>query len=108
MNLFARDYLKGMDEVEKKEYEEIKENEKIFKNSNERIQPRKNLYHKYPKAARHCNSLFPNNYLDIMDLCNSQLADENLLLKALIENPTTTEREILNFINDNQNYHIIG
>ena len=33
-----------------------------------RLTIRKSCFHKYPKAVRHNMSLFPNNYLDIMQL----------------------------------------
>ena len=32
---------------------------------------RKNCYHDYPKAVRHNMSLFPNNFMDIVDLKNT-------------------------------------
>lgn len=34
------------------------------------------MFREYPKAVRHCLSLFPNNYLDINNLQNEELLKE--------------------------------
>lgn len=105
MKLQNRDYLKGLTPEEKLAYEKILEEEKL----NCPKFARKNLFHKYPKAARHCLNLFPNNYLDINELKETDLLKEkNKNFDNLVNNQKTTERTILNFINHNENYHIIG
>lgn len=97
MKLQERDYLKGLTEEEEKEYNKILEEEKLdFPKV-----ARKNLFDKYPKAARHCESLFPNNYLDINELKNKEFNN-------IINDSNTRERDVLNFINQNSNYYIIG
>lgn len=62
----------------------------------------------YPKAARHFQSLFPNNYLDIEDLKNEkelkELADDFLRLLNII----VGEREILNFIRERNAYFVVA
>jgi len=64
---------------------------------------------KYPKAAFFFESLFPNNMLDTDDLrfndSNQKLLQE---LKELIDNESTTERQIVNFIKSNRAYFIIA
>ena len=96
MKLQNRDYLKGLTPEEKLAYEKILEEEKL----NCPKFARKNLFHKYPKAARHCLNLFPNNYLDINELKETDLLKEkNKNFDNLVNNQKTTERTILNFIN---------
>lgn len=64
--LYERDYLLGLTEAEKQEYEEAtgrKFGEKRVSGFG-----RVNNFLAYPKAARMCKSLFPNNYLDFAEL----------------------------------------
>ena len=104
MKLYKRDYLKGLNDKEKIEYKQILQQE-----TEGRTFGHKNLFYKYPSAARNWMSLFPNNYLDIIDLKNrDKLSVKNTEFKNLIETDTTRERDVLNFINQNENYHIIG
>ncbi|MDF2865887.1 MAG: hypothetical protein K0R72_705 [Clostridia bacterium] len=106
--LYNRDYLEGLTEDEEKEYNELLKKE-IVNEIKPNLVIRKNLYFEYPKAARHYNSLFPNNFLDICDIRNV----ENLLImqkkfEEVINNNKSTERDVLNFINNNKYYPIIG
>lgn len=67
------------------------------------------MYREFPKAKRHFDSLFPNNFLDIADLQEIEtLRDKNIRFKELIENKGTIESDILGHIKSNESYHIIG
>ena len=67
-----------------------------------------NKYHEYPKSGRHYESLFPNNYLDIEQLKNQKYITGicKQFKELLKKNPS--EREMLNFINENEYYVIIA
>lgn len=105
--LYERDYLLGLTEVEKKQYEEVtgrKFGEKRVTGFGS-----VNNFMAYPKAARMCKSLFPNNYLDVAELRDvERLGVANKEFYSLLEDKTCTERNILNFIKDKKYYHIIG
>ncbi len=63
----------------------------------------------YPKAARHYTSLFPNNYLDIVELKDEQRLTEQLnAFEGLLDRRGVTERLILNFINRQRAYFIVA
>lgn len=67
------------------------------------------MYRELPKIDRHCNSLFPNNYLDFVELKNEEkLKKLNKKLLEIIENDKSKELTILNYIKDKKAYHIIG
>ncbi len=66
-------------------------------------------YQIYPKAGFFNKSLFPNNMLDIDDLKNNSKSIKSLSdFENLLNQKTTTERGILNFIRDNRAYFIIA
>lgn len=66
-------------------------------------------YDLLPKAALHYMQLFPNNYLDIDDLKDHEkLMTAKGRLKNILDQPETGEREILNFIRDNEYFFIVG
>lgn len=69
-----------------------------------------NHYNQYPTAVKHYLSLFPNNHIYLYDMkIQRDLHSLNEQFYSLIHNSTTTEREILRFINHNPKaYHIIG
>ncbi len=71
---------------------------------------KKSLYREYPKSVRHYTSLFPNNFIDGIDLIkSSKELNQNLLeFEILLNNLSLTERDILNFIRDKEAYFIIG
>lgn len=58
MRLQERDYLEGLTEKEQEKYREILEEEKRRAGGFGRVY----MFREYPKAVRHCLSLFPNNY----------------------------------------------
>lgn len=68
---------------------------------------RRNLFHKYPKAVRHSMSLFPNNYMDIVDLKNTEALKQQCDgFLTLLNNRSTTELDIKRYIQNNGYYHI--
>ncbi|WP_245154071.1 Shedu anti-phage system protein SduA domain-containing protein [Jeotgalibacillus proteolyticus] len=68
-----------------------------------------NKFREYPKAARHYSTLFPNNYLDIQELKNEEyISKVSQKFLEKINEQNVNERQILNFINNNQYYLIIA
>lgn len=66
-------------------------------------------YRIYPKAGFFNKCLFPNNRLDIDDLKNNAKSIKSISeFGVLINQNTTTERDILNFIRDNRAYFIVA
>ena len=105
--LYKRDYLLGLTTEEKQQYKEVTGRE--FGEKRVRGFGRVNNFLTYPKAARMCKSLFPNNYLDVAELHNHErLQKANDEFFTLLNNKECTERAILNFIRDKEYYHIIG
>lgn len=105
--LYERDYYLGLTETEEQQYEEIT-GRKFWE---KRVSGfgRVNNFMAYPKAARMCKSLFPNNYLDVAELRDVErleYANEEFL--SLLDNTECTERSILNFIREKEYYNIIG
>ena len=61
-----------------------------------------NKYRKYPKAARHYISIFPNNFIDAIDLKNIEyLRNVVNKFKEELDKESVGEQEILKFINQN-------
>lgn len=106
MRLFERDFS-VLTEAEQWEWKIVQGEEVVDNNRFDFV--RKNLYSKYPKAARHYMSLFPNNFLDPIDLKNenhlNELTEDYL---KVLEQTNTNERSILNFISKNEAYFIIA
>lgn len=71
---------------------------------------KKSLFWEYPKFLRCHESLFPNNYLDVVELKNKQKLSEIFNeFKLLITSSNIKEREILNFINSSHdNDFLVG
>jgi hypothetical protein len=66
-------------------------------------------FRKLPKAIRHYESLFPNNYMDIEDLNDKdKLSKQNDEFYKIIENHTSTEIDIKRYIDGNCAYEIIA
>lgn len=106
MKLYDRDYT-TLTAEEEAEFRSVKEMEVIQKIGTSKI--KESLFHKYPKAARHYISLFPNNYLDFFELkdyvgLNNQLDS----FKQLLDSKDVKERSILDFINKQRAYFIIA
>lgn len=108
MNLYDRDYTILTPE-EKTEFQLVKDMEKIDDNGNLKFKFRKPLFHKYPKAARHNLSLFPNNYMDIFELQDHEgLRNKITCFKELLESEDVKESSILKFISEYKAYFIIA
>ena len=97
--LYKRNYHLGLTEEEKQQYEEVtgrKFGEKRVNGFGSM-----NNFLTYPKAARMCKSLFPNNYLDVAELHDvERLGHANEEFLSLLNNEGCTERDILNFIKE--------
>lgn len=105
--LYERDYLLGLTEDENQQYEEITGHG--FHSKRVGGFGKRNNFLAYPKAARMCKSLFPNNYLDVADLREHQwMASANEEFLALLNEEKCSERDILKFIKEKKYYHIIG
>jgi len=105
MYLYDRDFTKLTVE-EEQAWNAVKEQE-IVKHGNfiERI----NLFHEYPKAARHFVHLFPNNYLDVVELEDETVLAMKLKeFRKLLESKKVNERPIINFIKSSCSYFIVG
>lgn len=87
---------------------EIKEKEKLeLENKNENGIFSTSLYYDYSKAVRHNMSLFPNNFMDNIDLKDKQdelRAQCNGFQKLL--DGKISELDIKHFIQNNEYYHI--
>ncbi len=64
--LYEQDYLLGLTEEERQQYKEITGRQ--FGEKRISGYGTANNFLLYPKAARMCKSLFPNNYLDVAEL----------------------------------------
>lgn len=107
MTLYDRDF-NFISEDEKLIWEELKNQEKVFING-QLSNIRKSLYRKYPIAVRHFLSLFPNNFLDSVELTeNAEYLVGKLEKFRLLLNNSAEERSILNFIKIENAYFIIG
>jgi hypothetical protein len=106
MNLYDRDYF-ALTADEETEWESLKRKEIIMKAG--RFPIRKSLFLDYPKAVRHYLSLFPNNYLDILELGDAKRL-EGLVegLTQILDSEETKERDIINYLKQNEAYFIIG
>lgn len=103
MKLYKEQDFRFLSKEDEEEYFEIKESEITG-----RPFGRVNKFREYPKAARHYEHLFPNNYLDIVELKDS----ENIKTMCknyydfLENNPN--EQELLKFLNEQEYYFIIA
>lgn len=106
MFVMSRDFLKGPTPEELQKYKDI--TGKDF-GSNKLVVPVRRYDRKdIPEACRRCEELFPNNYLDPVEVWNKDyLKAESIKFQECIKN-ASTEREILNYINQNEKYCIVG
>lgn len=104
--LYSRDYNLGLTEQEKEQYKVVAGRE--FGEKRTSGFGRANNPAKYPKAARLCQTLFPNNFLDFIDLRDGDnIVNKNRQFLEFL-NTCKNEREILNYIRETESYHIIG
>lgn len=109
MKLYDRDY-NNISKEENLLWEELKEKEKVNVNGKPSDFIKQSLYPQYPSAVRHFISLFPNNFVDAVDLkSESDLLRKKLeKFNDLLDEKQTTERHILNFVKDKKAYFIIA
>ncbi|MED1746658.1 hypothetical protein [Brevibacillus borstelensis] len=105
MNDNERDYT-VLTSIEKSEYDKILEKEKFGKLGD--IDIKINLFREYPKAVRHFKSLFPNNYLDIVDLDNWEVINSvvDRFLTNLNNGSIEDERDIAKFVKKSKAYSL--
>lgn len=109
MTLYDRDF-NSITEEESLIWKELKEREKVVINGRLSDSIRKSLYRKYPVAVRHFLSLFPNNFLDGVELTSESESLKSKLeeFKLLLDCSETTEQDILKFIKVKKSYFLIG
>jgi hypothetical protein len=106
MKLFDRDY-NSLTADEEAEWHSLQVKEVVGKLAGKPVI--KSRFREYPKAARHFTSIFPNNYLDIVELNDEQRLNEELdRFRELLDDPQVNERMILNFINNREAYFIVA
>lgn len=102
------DYL-YVDKEDLLEYEKIRESEIVHPTATGMLKEvRVNKFHEYPKSIRHYIHLFPNNYLDIMELQQHEKIRRMIMEFENLLGTKPNEQEVLNFINENENYLIIA
>lgn len=107
MKLYDRDYT-SITELEQEQEISITNEHTTYLKGGMKIY-NSGMFRKFPKAIRHFRSIFPNNYLDVVDLDNDEdLKAKNERYKALIDNPKTIETDILNHLKITQSFHILG
>ena len=100
----GRDY-KVLTDEESEAWEQVKKREIVYPSSS----IRRNLNSEYPKAARHYMSLFPNHFLDPIDLRDQRAIEMSLQgFKDALSKSSARERDILNLINGSALYFIVG
>lgn len=103
MTLYDRNYCLKPNDNELAEYSQIYESEKIPCSSIGQICK----YSQYPRAMRHYLSLFPNNLMELNDYRENAESDADSFEKFLSDK-SISERDILNFINKENHFHIIA
>jgi hypothetical protein len=105
MKIHEEDF-QAIPEENRLQWEQLKE-EVVVQGSHFSIEP---LFWKSPTSIEHSLSLFPNNFLDVEELSNSeeQLKGSMGGVRKLLKNTKITERNISNFIKDNKAYFIMG
>lgn len=109
MRLYNNKDYTYLNEHDKKIWEKLKEKEVLNKDGKRVAFGRVSKYREYPKSVRHYLSLFPNNFIDAVELEK----EEKILniineFNDLIDLKNTNERDILSFINDGLNIHMIA
>ncbi|MDU4950793.1 MULTISPECIES: Shedu anti-phage system protein SduA domain-containing protein [Clostridium] len=107
MWLFGRDYM-VLTQEERNQWDKVLEREEYNEDGRRLSIGKRNLFREYPKAARYNYHLFPNNYLDIVDLQDKEkLQSLNESFETLLDSKCN-EQAILKYIKDNNAYYIIG
>ncbi|WP_437972747.1 Shedu anti-phage system protein SduA domain-containing protein [Sorangium sp. So ce295] len=106
MKLHDKDYSQ-LTQEEIAQWEALRKSEIVGKLG--KLTVTESRFHDYPKAVRHFLSLFPNNYLDIVELREeSRLRAALESFRKLLDTPDVSERKILNFIRDRRAYFIVA
>lgn len=92
-----RDY-KTLTSEEREQWEAIVATEEVTPLGKHQV--RRTKWREYPKAVRHHLSLFPNQFLDPVDLDDPRFQESIEALEALLDRQSTTERDVLSFINE--------
>jgi len=105
-------YDRNFDSITEEElliWKELKEQGNVI-NGHQSDSIRKSLYRKYPVAVRHFLSIFPNNFLDAVELTSESESLKSKLeeFRLLLDNSATTEHDILKFIKVKKAYFLIG
>jgi len=107
MKLYERDYTQPLTADEDAEWKSLRQKEDV--GTLGKFTVRKSRFRDYPKAARHFIQLFPNNYLDVVELKDEARLRASLeSFRKLVDSDAVTEREILNFVRDNQAYFLVA
>lgn len=106
MNLFDRDFLTLTDE----ELAAWREHQRLeVVDNGGRLRLIKSRFRQYSRAVRHHTSLFPNQYLDPVELSNEELLRETLRdFCTILDSSDVTERAVIHFIRSRKAYFIIG
>lgn len=108
MNLFDRDYTQLSDE-ERTRWSELRQEEIINVNNTSDSTFRRSRFREYPKAVRHFQSTFPNNYLDIVELRNVDCLSSKLnYFRDLLDSENVIEQNILKYVREQRAHFIIG
>ena len=106
MRLYDRDYTSLLPD-EREAWQSLQRQEVVGTIGTSEI--RTSRFRDYPKAARHFEQLFPNNYLDIVELQDeSRLSAQLVAFQELLDSENATERKILDFIRERCAYFLIG
>jgi hypothetical protein len=106
MRLHERDFSKALTPVEEAEWQELQE---IRRPKPIPLFVKATSIRGYSKAVRHKSTLFPNNFLDVVELQEKdRLKSEVSAFEELLNSPGVDERKILNHINGNYRFFIIG
>lgn len=92
MKLYKTDYH-NISKEDRKVWKELEDAEIVYRDGKPTM-IRNSLYHEFPKSARHYMSLFPNNFIDAVDLTkiSAELHATLSQFEILLEKPDTTER----------------
>ncbi|MFI8657997.1 Shedu anti-phage system protein SduA domain-containing protein [Priestia megaterium] len=106
MKLYSRDY-NNLTEKELEEWNTLKESQASQRLGS--MQVKENNYPNLPKTIRHHLSFFPNNYLDTLEPNNQEKLQVLLnQFSSLLNETSSTEQTMLNFIREKEAYFIIA
>ncbi|PWW26608.1 uncharacterized protein DUF4263 [Cytobacillus oceanisediminis] len=108
MKIYNRDYHQ-ITEEERELWERVKRDE-IWASDGGNFQITVNKWSEYPKAVRHWLSLFPNHFLDPIDLRKNEKQINNMLYQftSLLDESSTNEQALLRYIKEQKAYYIVG